>query len=72
MLYRVLPAESGLYLCFRLEIVSIEVAVVLALFYGFRRSELLGLKWSDVDFDSNTITIKEVVVKGGNNIHYKE
>lgn len=38
-------------------------AVVLALFYGLRRSEILGLRWSAVDFDSNTLTISHTVVK---------
>lgn len=31
--------------------------------YGLRRSELLGLKWDSVDFDSNTMTIRHTVAK---------
>lgn len=38
-------------------------AVVLALFYGLRRSEVLGLKWSAIDFDRNTLTVRHTVVK---------
>lgn len=38
-----------------------EVPVMLAAFYGLRRSEVLGLKWDAVDFDKNTITIKHTV-----------
>lgn len=42
---------------------TIEPAVILGLFYGLRRSEVLGLRWCDVDFDKNTITIQNTVVK---------
>ena len=38
-------------------------AVVLALYYGLRRSEVLGLKWQALDFVKNTITIEHTVVK---------
>lgn len=38
-----------------------EIPVMLAAFYGLRRSEVLGLKWDAVDFDKNTITIKHTV-----------
>jgi integrase len=39
----------------------------LAVLYGVRRSELLALKWDDVDFDRRTITVDEglVEVHGG-------
>ncbi len=39
----------------------LEIPVMLASFYGLRRSEVLGLKWDAVDFDKNTITIKHTV-----------
>lgn len=38
-------------------------AVVLALYYGLRRSEVLGLRWQAVDFEANTISIRHTVVK---------
>ena len=38
-------------------------AVVLALYYGLRRSEVLGLKWSAIDFANNEIRIEHTVVK---------
>ena len=41
----------------------LEAIIYLTLYFGLRRSEVLGLKWSAVDFDQNTITIKHVVVK---------
>lgn len=31
--------------------------------YGLRRSEVLGLKWDCIDFDSNTITIRRTVTR---------
>ena len=34
-----------------------ELEINLALFYGFRRSELLGLRFSVIDFDNNTILV---------------
>ena len=36
---------------------SFELEMNLALFYGFRRSELLGLRFSVIDFDNNTILV---------------
>lgn len=41
--------------------IRLEIPVMLASFYGLRRSEVLGLKWDAVDFDKNTITIKHTV-----------
>jgi integrase len=41
----------------------IAVPIFLASFYGLRRSELLGLRWSAIDFDTGTITISTTVVK---------
>ena len=34
-----------------------ELEMNLAIFYGFRRSELLGLRFSVIDFDNNTILV---------------
>lgn len=39
----------------------VELPVILASFYGLRRSEIVGLKWSSIDFLKKTITIKHVV-----------
>ena len=38
-----------------------ELPVKLAAFYGLRRSEIIGLKWSAIDFQRNTITINHTV-----------
>lgn len=43
---------------------SIKPAIILALFYGLRRSEVCGLRWCDIDFDENTMNIRNTVVKG--------
>ena len=37
--------------------------VVITLYYGLRRSEVLGLRWSAVDFRNDTISIEHTVVK---------
>jgi len=42
---------------------TIELGVILAAFYGLRRSEALGLKWSAIDFDQKTITIRHTVTQ---------
>lgn len=46
----------------------VELPVKMCAVYGFRRSEVLGLKWSHVDFDNRTITICETLQQnvGGN------
>lgn len=42
---------------------SIMPAVVLALMFGMRRSEICGLRFCDIDFKNNLIYIKNKVVK---------
>lgn len=41
----------------------LELVILLASFYGLRRSEVLGLKWSAFDFLDDTITIKHKVIE---------
>ena len=38
-------------------------AVVLALYYGLRKEEVIGLRWSAIDFNNNVIRIEHTVVK---------
>lgn len=40
---------------------KLELPVLLGAFYGLRRSEIVGLKWSAIDFEQNTITINHTV-----------
>ncbi len=44
------------------------IAVVIALETGFRKSEIFGLKWSDIDFSKNLISITETAVTGNHGI----
>ncbi len=41
----------------------IELPVILSAFYGLRRSEALGLKWSAIDFEQKTLCIKHTVCR---------
>lgn len=40
----------------------LALIVRVAAYYGFRRSELIGLKWDAIDFDNKMITIKHKVL----------
>jgi len=40
---------------------KLDLMVRMTLFYGLRRSEVVGLKWRAVDFENNTITINHTV-----------
>ena len=39
------------------------IVIIITAFYGLRRSEVLGLKWNAIDFENNTLTIMNKVVK---------
>ena len=41
---------------------NISDALLTLLYSGLRREEILGLKWTDIDFQSNTISISRTVV----------
>lgn len=41
----------------------IEPAVYLGLYLGLRRSEVVGLRWQDIDFDHNVVHIRNTVVR---------
>lgn len=42
---------------------NLETPVILASFYGLRRSEIVGLQWSSIDFSNKTISIKHIVTQ---------
>jgi len=42
---------------------SIETPIILLIWFGLRRSEVLGLKWDVVDFERGTLTIDNKVVR---------
>jgi integrase len=42
---------------------KLEIPVMIDCFYGFRRSEVVGLKWSAIDFEKKTITINHTITQ---------
>ena len=40
---------------------KLELSVLVAAFYGFRRGEVLGLKWDAIDFERGTISVIRTV-----------
>lgn len=42
---------------------TLELGVILGAFYGLRRGETVGLKWSAIDFVQKTITIRHTVTQ---------
>lgn len=42
---------------------KLEISVLFGAFYGLRISEVIGLKWSAIDFEQNTLTIQHTVVQ---------
>ncbi len=43
---------------------SISVVIQLAAYYGLRRSEVLGIRWSAIDFEQGTLSINHKVTEG--------
>lgn len=41
----------------------LQPLIYVTLYYGLRRSEVLGLKWDAIDFENDTLSIKSTVVK---------
>lgn len=54
--------QNGLML-FIIQGHPLEVAIKLAVFYGLRREEIIGLKWTAIDFENNTLTIQHTVTE---------
>ncbi len=50
----------------------IESVVVIAVNYGLRRSEILGLKWSAVNFTDNTISVNHTAVANVSGVLYDD
>lgn len=49
----------------------LETPVMLAVFLGLRRSEVIGLKWSSIDFDNRTVKICNKVTQSGKGGDYE-
>ena len=45
------------------EPVNIRALVELAIFTGMRRGEIVGLKWADIDFENQSLSIKRSIYK---------
>lgn len=43
---------------------SMSIVIQLAAYYGLRRSEVLGIRWSAIDFDKGTLSINHKVSEG--------
>ncbi|SFJ41632.1 Phage integrase family protein [Ruminococcaceae bacterium D5] len=41
----------------------LQPLVYITLYYGLRRSEIIGIKWSSLDFQKMTLKIRDVIVK---------
>ena len=50
----------------------LEIVIRLTLFYGLRRSEILGLRWQSINFDERTISINHTVVKIDKTTHISD
>lgn len=42
---------------------QLQPLVYITLYYGLRRSEVLGLKWNAIDFENDTLKIQHTIVK---------
>lgn len=51
---------------------SIEAPVRISATYGLRRSEVLGLQWSAVDFNRKTVAIFHTAVRNGSDVVYDD
>ena len=49
----------------------LEGIILFAIFYGLRRSEIMGLKWEAVNFEDKNFTIKNTVVQTASKIYHK-
>ncbi|MBO5005391.1 MAG: tyrosine-type recombinase/integrase [Clostridia bacterium] len=56
-------SEEVLKLLKIIENTKLETSVILSCFYGLRRSEVVGLKWSAIDFTNKTILINHTVTQ---------
>lgn len=46
-----------------------HIVILLAAYYGLRRSEVLGIKWSAVDFESKTVSVEHKVVQNEDGVY---
>lgn len=46
----------------------LHIVIVIAAYYGLRRSEVIGLKWSAIDFAGKTVSVKHKVLQDGSKL----
>ncbi|MBR6100986.1 MAG: site-specific integrase [Ruminococcus sp.] len=46
----------------------LHIVILIAAYYGLRRSEVVGLKWSAIDFSGRTVNIKHKVLQDGSDL----
>ena len=46
----------------------LHIVILIAAYYGLRRSEVVGLKWSAIDFSGRTVSIKHKVLQDGSDL----
>ena len=47
----------------------LEPIILFAMFYGMRRSEIIGLKWENIDLENNVFTVKHTVIRVNKTLH---
>ena len=52
--------------------VHIEAPVIIGIYTGLRREEILGLRWQDIDFDNKLLFIRNTCTMVGTKIVYQE
>lgn len=60
---QVYSADEAKLLLSGLEGEEVKPAIMIALFLGLRRSEIAGLRWQDIDFTKNIVSICNTVVR---------
>lgn len=55
-----------------MDVTPVSLGVRMALFTGMRQSELCGLRWCDVDFEEDLISIRKVIGQAGRDAYEKE
>lgn len=51
---------------------SIEMPILLMLLLGLRKNEACGLRWKDIDFDNNLISINQILVYQDSKVTFKK
>ncbi|VFC53692.1 integrase [Clostridioides difficile] len=64
--------EESLLLIDKLEYNVIEIPVLLMLLLGLRVGEVCGLRWSDINLETDSISINQILIYANNKIAFKE